>query len=103
MEYETLAQVAQAGDRCSILEIFKVRLEWGSEWPGLIEDIPHFRGIGRSELQRFLLIQTTVSDYDLEHTHIAFQFFTSSPYFAKNQYTWLRRLYWVHFLQNHNK
>ena len=48
---ETLAQVAQKGGRCPIPGNIQGQVGWGSEQPGLVEDVPvHCRGVGPDDL-----------------------------------------------------
>jgi len=48
---ETLAQVAQRGGRCPIPVNIQGQDGWGSEQPGVVEDVPeHCRGVGLDNL-----------------------------------------------------
>jgi len=48
---ETLAQVAQRGDRCPIHGNIQGQVGWGSEQPGLVADVhAHCRGLEVDDL-----------------------------------------------------
>jgi len=48
---ETLAQVAQRGGRCSIPGNIQGQVEWGSEHPDPVADVPaHCRAVGLDDL-----------------------------------------------------
>ena len=48
---ETLKQVAQRGIGAPIPRIIQGQVGWGSEQPGLVEDVPaHCRGVGLGDL-----------------------------------------------------
>ena len=49
--YYTLEQVAQRSGRCSIPGNIQGQVGWGSEQPGLVEDVPaHCRAVGLDDL-----------------------------------------------------
>ena len=51
MRVETLAQVAQRGDRCPLAGSVQGQVGWGFEQPGLVEGVPtHGRGVGIHDL-----------------------------------------------------
>jgi len=48
---ETLERVAQRGGRCPIPGNIQGQAEWGSDQPGLVEDVPaHCREVGLDDL-----------------------------------------------------
>jgi len=58
---ETLAQVAQRSGRCLLPGNIQGQVGWGSEQPGLVEDLPaHCRGVGLDDLCRSLPTQTVL-------------------------------------------
>jgi len=56
---ETLEQIAQRSSGGPIPGNTQGHVGWGSEQPGLVEDVPaHSRGVGLQDLQRFLPTQS---------------------------------------------